>query len=433
MNSHRIGKLIVLCACVFLPTNSTQAADLGIDGLSMNGLRITGHTWYPTHNGNTIVVPVEIINESGADKEDVRIYVTGVMASPWGLLTYRSHGRWEKTSQYTGETLQAKVGGPKATLPSGQERNVGPGSSVDASYPYVRVGQLNSQETKSKEISVNFQGRGGRGTHYPPYTFWLCLANGGQRVPQKNRPPTAYDAEVTTLVDTPVQITLRATDPDGDDLTYHTIGEPREGSLAGTPPSLTYTPNPGFVGTDGFRFCATDRKTESNNATVTITVTPAGTVPVQYYLGVDDYGDLYIDGQLEAHYDDYPQGGDMTDVLDLSPGWHDIEIVLKNRWGSSSVGLYEVPEPGALTYVPREHLRSVDEQGQFVSGLRADYYTLGGQYIKTVYGEGPLKHSSGRVYEGDYDPDWASLDVPWGPSWWNTFEEKLSGQILVGE
>ena len=36
---------------------------------------------------------------------------------------------------------------------------------------------------------------------------------------------------------------------------------------------------------------------------------PINAAFVQYYLSVDDYGDLYIDGQLVAHYDDDPQGG----------------------------------------------------------------------------------------------------------------------------
>jgi len=270
MNGNRICKAVTMCVCVFLGSNSVQGAGVGLDGQHMNGLRIISRTWYPTHGGQTVVIPVEITNESSEDKEDVRIYVTGVMASPWGLLTYKKgSGTWEKRSQYTGETLRAVVGGPKAALPSDQERNVGPGSSLDAIYPYIAVGPLDSQETKSKKISVGFHGSG---HHYAPYTFWLCLASGGQKISHKNRAPTAYDAEVATPVDTPVQITLHATDPDGDELTY-AIRAPLNGSLTGNvPPTVTYTPDPGFVGIDSFAFVAFDKKAESNTATVTITV-----------------------------------------------------------------------------------------------------------------------------------------------------------------
>jgi hypothetical protein len=164
---------------------------------------------------------------------------------------------------------------------------------------------------------------------------------------------------------------------------------------------------------------------------------PVNAELMQYYLGVDDYGDLTIDGVLEAHYDAYPQGGDMTSILDLTPGWHDIEILIKNRWGSSSVGLYTVtgPSQNILTIVPLMDLRSLDAQGLYISGLKADYYTLGGTTpYKTVYGEGPISHVSGGdtgyrlgIYQG-------VLGDGSGPPWvglWDTFEERLTGQIYV--
>ncbi|MHC4170114.1 MAG: PKD domain-containing protein [Planctomycetota bacterium] len=171
---------------------------------------------------------------------------------------------------------------------------------------------------------------------------------------------------------------------------------------------------------------------------VTLLAAPASAVSVQYYLGVDDYGDLWIDGVLVAHYDGGAQGHDFTDVLDLSPGWHDVELHIKNRWGSSTVGLYEVTGPGPdLTHVPREDLRSLNEQGQYVSGLRAEYYTLGGSTpYKTVYGEGPIAHTSGGdtgyrlgYYQGEYGD---GTGAPW-VGLWQTFEERLYGQIYVGD
>lgn len=56
---------------------------------------------------------------------------------------------------------------------------------------------------------------------------------------------------------------------------------------------------------------------------------------VQVGLTVDDYGELYIDGQLEASYDAFPAGNTWSAPLSLSSGWHDIEIIFKNRWGSN--------------------------------------------------------------------------------------------------
>ena len=168
----------------------------------------------------------------------------------------------------------------------------------------------------------------------------------------------------------------------------------------------------------------------------TLFVAPVNAELVQYYLGVDDYGDLWIDGVLQAHYDAAPQGGDYTPVLDLSPGWHDIEILIKNRWGSSTVSLHEVTGAGpSLTLVPLEDLRSLDAQGSVVSGLKADYYALGGTIpYKTVYGEGPIHHTSGGdtgyrlgYYQGEYGD---GTGAPW-VGLWDTFEERLSGEIYV--
>jgi hypothetical protein len=44
------------------------------------------------------------------------------------------------------------------------------------------------------------------------------------------------------------------------------------GNLAGTPPNLTYTPNPGFVGLDGFQYFVRDAQATSDPATITINV-----------------------------------------------------------------------------------------------------------------------------------------------------------------
>jgi hypothetical protein len=85
-------------------------------------------------------------------------------------------------------------------------------------------------------------------------------------------PPVANSQSVSSN-GSPVAITLTATDSDGDPLTYSIVAEPANGTLSGTPPNVTYTPATGFNGTDSFTFQATDGHTNSNIATVTITVT----------------------------------------------------------------------------------------------------------------------------------------------------------------
>jgi predicted GH43/DUF377 family glycosyl hydrolase len=84
--------------------------------------------------------------------------------------------------------------------------------------------------------------------------------------------PVANDQAVGTNQDTGVPITLVATDQDNDPLTYSIVAGPSHGTLSGTLPSLTYSPNTGYYGDDAFTFKANDGKADSNTATVTITV-----------------------------------------------------------------------------------------------------------------------------------------------------------------
>ena len=95
-----------------------------------------------------------------------------------------------------------------------------------------------------------------------------------------NDPPVADDQSVSTDEDTDLAITLTATDPDGDPLTYTVVSGPTNGSLSGTPPTLTYSPTQDWNGTDSFTFKANDGQADSNLATVTITVNPVNDAPV---------------------------------------------------------------------------------------------------------------------------------------------------------
>lgn len=98
--------------------------------------------------------------------------------------------------------------------------------------------------------------------------------------PVPNNPPVANNQSVITNEDTPLAITLTATDPDGDPLTYSIVTNPANGVLSGTAPTVTYTPNLNFYGSDSFTFKANDGKVDSNSATVSITVNPVNDPPV---------------------------------------------------------------------------------------------------------------------------------------------------------
>lgn len=91
---------------------------------------------------------------------------------------------------------------------------------------------------------------------------------------KKDKAPVAEDFAVETYKNLPNEGTLKATDPEGQALTYTVTRQPRRGEVTvredGT---FTYTPKKNKVGTDSFTFTATDPAGNvSREATVTIQI-----------------------------------------------------------------------------------------------------------------------------------------------------------------
>ncbi len=105
-----------------------------------------------------------------------------------------------------------------------------------------------------------------------------------------NVAPTATAPQpVTTAEDTPANITLTATDPNGDALTYTVVAQPAHGTLSGgTGAARVYTPAANYSGPDTFTFKANDGQADSNVATVSITVNAVNDAPVANNQARDD-------------------------------------------------------------------------------------------------------------------------------------------------
>ena len=95
-----------------------------------------------------------------------------------------------------------------------------------------------------------------------------------------NNPPVSNLRPITILEDTPLTITLKADDPDGDTLTYQVTKEPLHGKLTGIAPNLIYTPNSNYNGPDSFSYKSNDGTVDSLIATVSITIKPVNDAPV---------------------------------------------------------------------------------------------------------------------------------------------------------
>jgi len=95
-----------------------------------------------------------------------------------------------------------------------------------------------------------------------------------------NDPPVVAGQSITTGENISQNVTLNGSDVDGDSLTYQVVDQPAHGTLSGSAPNLVYTPEQNYSGPDNFTFKANDGSSDSDTATISITVTPVNDPPV---------------------------------------------------------------------------------------------------------------------------------------------------------
>ena len=88
--------------------------------------------------------------------------------------------------------------------------------------------------------------------------------------------PVALPQELTTKYGKHLPLTLAGTDPDSLGLSFHLVEMPKNGSLIGTAPNLTYRPKAGFEGMDTFQFRVVAGEYNSEPETIVITVLGLG-------------------------------------------------------------------------------------------------------------------------------------------------------------
>ncbi|ETR65851.1 MAG: hypothetical protein OMM_13620, partial [Candidatus Magnetoglobus multicellularis str. Araruama] len=107
--------------------------------------------------------------------------------------------------------------------------------------------------------------------------------------------PVASNFSLQTSENIPYTITFQEVDVDGDPLTCHMLSLPKHGNISGTFPSLIYTPEDWFWGTDTFVYKFSDGTSESLTAVVTIQINQATSYPLILETNAN-YGLIVVNG-----------------------------------------------------------------------------------------------------------------------------------------
>src|SRR5438876_2333027 len=88
--------------------------------------------------------------------------------------------------------------------------------------------------------------------------------------------PVAFDNSISVRANSSTALSayFAANDINEDPLTFRLIRLPSHGTLSGTAPNVTYTPNLNFVGDDSLTFVANDGQADSNVAAIHLRVVP---------------------------------------------------------------------------------------------------------------------------------------------------------------
>ncbi|MEC0249586.1 Ig-like domain-containing protein, partial [Paenibacillus chitinolyticus] len=157
-----------------------------------------------------------------------------------------------------------------------------------------------------------------------------------------NDPPAADDRSVSVPQDSAVTGQIVAADVDGDTLSFTTSTPPANGSVViGADGAFTYTPNPGFSGTDVFVIRVSDGNGGTDTAQVTVTVIPTLNPDLGNDTAVTTPEDTPLTGAVTGNP---PPGNSLTFALE----------------GAPANGSAAVNTDGTFTYTPNPNFNGTD-------------------------------------------------------------------------
>ena len=247
-----------------------------------------------------------------------------------------------------------------------------------------------------------------------------------------NKVPVATDQTVVTEEDQAVPIILLGFDEDQDQLVYEVVEPPAYGNLSGTAPELTYTPQADHHGADYLVFRVNDGITDSQLATVNLTVTPVNDAPITIAATLETVEDHSLEIKLQATDVDndnldyllltLPTNGQLSTIADgtltytADSDYHGTDqfiFTVSDGTLSSEKSVVEInvtpvnDPPIALSQIGQQRVALKSEsvaiylQGQDVDGDEVSYLIVDPPQFGQLSGDGPNRiYNPGNGFTG---------------------------------
>lgn len=169
--------------------------------------------------------------------------------------------------------------------------------------------------------------------------------------------PVVADATLATTMNRGASFTLTGTDIDSAALTFAIATQPAHGTISGTSPTFTYTPDTGYFGDDAFTFVANDGTSNSAPATMSVTISEETALIHYTFEGtgttIPNFGTAGVDGTVASSVE---MGGagvcgqGLRNITPNTPGYVDtnVPLALPSSW---TVSFWTQGADGTTFYV----------------------------------------------------------------------------------
>ncbi len=272
----------------------------------------------PVADGQSLSTPEDTslsITLSGSDADDdpltyrvITQPVHGTLTGTAATITYAPEANYNGTDAFIFVANDGTVDSPPATVTIDitpvNDAPIANGQAVVTSENAAVEITLTGTDVENSALTFSIQsgpsngtltGSGAAWTYQPDADYegadlFTFIANDGEldsalatvsiTVTRTNEPPVADEQTVSTNEDVALGVTLTGSDPDNDPITYAVFANPSHGTLSGTAPNLTYTPDENYHGSDSFSFVVNDGLVDSAEVIIAITVVPVNDAPV---------------------------------------------------------------------------------------------------------------------------------------------------------